>query len=555
MVPTWNYWDELRFKTHCEHWKYISYAGGASTGKSDCAARLIVLEFLADPKNTVIIVSSTTLDSLNRRIYGYCGRYLNESHVAIQFKSYRGNSPYVSFDTKEIQHGIFAVAVKQGDDDKAISTWIGRKARKRFLICIDEATDTSLAIMAALPNLEQAAPFYRCMVIGNSNSKFDLHGVLSTPLNGWGSIDPNVDVKWETTQKDGICLYFSALNSPAIHEQDPEKKKILSKVFITEANLAEKQLKYGKDSDGYYRFVLGFWKASSSDSVVISKEFLTKFDVYKRAEWLGASPLQVVGGLDPAFSTGGDKCLLRLAYLGQDISGQIVLDFRGQELLFEIPIKANSSDAAEIQISKQVIAILNNYNCPLQNLAVDASGQGRALGGTLFLQARAARPPIKIYTVRAGSNVDKSFDVVPKTKHELWFDFRKFVETGSIKGLDYVSGEQFATRMIIQNVKTLKQEIESKHDYKRRMGSIMPSLAHSPDEADACTLALQAAIMNYGFTPGQRREVPRMAPSVMQEIAQWKANVKQVQEEHAMELMDIPVADFKSGLVIGKSSI
>jgi hypothetical protein len=552
MVPTWNYWDERRFRAHCEPWKYISYAGGASTGKSDCAARLADLEFIGDPLNTVVIVTSTTLDSLNRRIYGYCIRYLNEAAIPIKYRAYRGNSPHVLYDPTEMQHGIFAVSVKSGDDERAISTWIGRKARKRFIVVVDEATDTPVSILSAFPNLEQAAPFYRCMVIGNSNSKYDLHGVLSTPINGWGSVDPNRDTQWETTQKGGLCLYFSALESPAIHETDPKKKAILSKVFITEDSLKEKKQKYGTDSDAYYRFVLGFWRVASGDNVVISKEFLNKFDVYKRAEWLGVEPLRVVAGLDPAFSTGGDKCILRLAHLGQDVNGNVLLDFKGQDLLFEIQISARSGDSAEIQIAKQVVDILGRYGCPLYCLAVDASGQGRALGGTLFLQARASRPPLKIFTVRqSAGGIEKSFDVIPKTKHELWFDFRRFVECNSVRGIDYVAAEQFCTRMIIQNVKTLKQEIESKHDYKKRMGAIMPSLAHSPDEADACTLALQSAIINYGFHPGQTRDIPRVAPAVVQEIAQWKANVKAVQEAHAKKDTGIPVADFKGELNFG----
>jgi hypothetical protein len=108
---------------------------------------------------------------------------------------------------------------------------------------------------------------------------------------------------------------------------------------------------------------------------------------------------------------------------------------------------------------------------------------------------------------------------------------------------------------VIQNPKTLRQEIESKLDFKKRMAAIMPSLAHSPDEADACTLALQSAIINYGFHPGQTRDVPQVAPSVLQEIAHWKSQVRAVQQEHMSPQRSIPVADFKGGMVIPKSSL
>ena len=115
----------------------------------------------------------------------------------------------------------------------------------------------------------------------------------------------------------------------------------------------------------------------------------------QKAEWLGLRSLQVVGGLDPSFSTGGDDCILRLAYLGQSISGEQVLDFRGEDLLFKIMISAQSRDSIEIQITNQVLRILNQFGCELHNVAIDASGQGRALGGTLQLGAKVARPLLR----------------------------------------------------------------------------------------------------------------------------------------------------------------
>ena len=254
-----------------------------------------------------------------------------------------------------------------------------------------------------------------------------------------------------------------------------------------------------------------------------------------------------MAGLDPAFSSGGDKCILRLGYLGQTVDGDVVLDFRGHDLLFDLPISASSGDAAEIQISKQVTDILNKYGCPIHHLVIDASGQGRALGGTIQLYSKSVRPPIKIYNVRTGNQKDKSFDVVPKTRHELWFDIRKYVESGNIRGVDSIALGQITNRLVIRNEKTGKMELESKADYKKRMGAIMPSMAHSPDEADALSLCLQSAIINFGFYPGQRREVPAVQPGALQEIAIWKQGVKAVQENHMQrELAGYPTADFSS---------
>lgn len=564
-IKTYHYWTERRFRAHCEGHPYMSWAGCAASGKSYDAAKVVVLWWLANPRHRAAMIASTTLTAVSRRIWGYAIKHLNNLAVKMPYVYTAGNSPQVLYPVqkdeeggkkgKDTLHGIFAAAAKQGDDESAISGFLGTHPDEALLLILDEATDLPVALLNALANLKSSEKPFQLIAIGNSNSIHDLHGALSTPKDGWPQIDPKATTRWETTYKGGICLYFNAYESPAIFEQDPVKKKILSPLLPTENTIKAAEETYGKDSINFYRFTLGFWRSASVDSVVMSKEFLIQHNLQAGVEWLGMEPLKPVAGLDPAFSTGGDKCILRLGYLGQDINGNMVLDFKGERLLFEIKISAVSRDSAELQISRQVVEILRKYGVPLHHLCLDASGQGRALGGTLALQDNSGRQPIKIYTVRTGSGVDKSFDVIPKTKHELWLDFRKFSEHGNIKGLDGVAAAQFYNRLVIQNPKTLRQEIESKVDFKKRIAAIMPTLAHSPDEADACTLCLQAAIINFGFSPGQKREVPTASPSVIQEIAQWKAGVRAVQQEHTTGVMEYPKADFKSGLVLPKQTI
>jgi hypothetical protein len=511
-IDTFNYWDEWRFRTHCEHWKHISYAGGAGTGKSLTGAKIAVLYWLADPKNRAVIVASTTLESLNSRIFGYCIDLLNNMAVKLPFKYYRGNTPKIVYNQDEIQHGIFAIAAKQGSDDKAISSWIGRHPKRGILITLDESTDLMHNILGALPNLAAGVEEYQCVGIGNSNSKFDLHGALSTPKNGWENVDPMVDTQWETQMKDGTCLFFSCYNSPAIHEADPIKKAKLSKFLLNEETLREKEETLGKDSDLFYRFVLGYWKNTSTDRTIMSEQFLRGFNIKDKAEWSGIFPLKRVAGLDAAFSTGGDRCLLRIAILGQTIDGGVVLDYRGNDYLYHIRIKATSDKSAELQIAEQVCDILIREGVDISDLAVDANGQGRALGGTIFLEMTkrtgALKEPLKVYSTKGGTNVANSFGMIIKTYQDLWMDVRKYVEHNQIKGLDPIAAAQFSLRQIIQDSKTLKQRLESKSEFKKRMTAAMPSLAHSPDEADSAALCLQAAIHNHGFALGQRKDLP-----------------------------------------------
>ena len=84
-VDTWNYWSERRFRTHCEGWDTIGYAGGAGTGKSYDSAKLAILFWLANPRKRSVLVMSTTLEALSSRIYGYVLRFVQK--LAIEFSN------------------------------------------------------------------------------------------------------------------------------------------------------------------------------------------------------------------------------------------------------------------------------------------------------------------------------------------------------------------------------------------------------------------------------------------------------------------------------------
>lgn len=506
-LPTWHYWKERRFREFCEDYKYISWAGGASTTKSYDAGELGYLEWMSYPKGKTVLFASTTLNSLERRIWGYVLKCLKESQVSFKYHYSRSKPPQVLYNRDDLQHGMFAVAAKKGDDDQAISDWIGRHPTHGLTLFLDEGTDMPIAGLGAMPNLEKGqAGQFKCVIIGNSNSKYDLHGIMSTPKNGWESIDPMKDNKWQTTQDKGICLFFNCYESPAIYETNPEKKALLSKFLITKKQIEQDERTLGKNSVKFYRFTLGFWMADGTESTVISRSFLKNFTATAKTEWSPYTRLKVLGGLDPAFSYGGDKCILRLAYFGFDINGQYVLDYKGGELLFDIKPQANSDKSIELQIVDECLAILKEFNVSLKDFGIDCSGQGRALAEVFRLRLGTIDHPLKLYSVQSFSvnKVKKAAAVQDMTmisNYELWYDLRRFIETNNIRGLDLVTVNQLVTRLVVEeNGKVI---LEKKADYRKRMGAISPTLAASPDEADGASIVLQVAMRNYGFYPGQ----------------------------------------------------
>lgn len=525
---TFNYWMERIFREHCNHeTELFTLAGGGGIGKTQAAAYLACIFWMSLPKKRAVVVTSTTLVSLKKRIYGFILRALQECVVKVPTQILNSPPPSINPDPPDFIHGIFGVAAKEGTDEKAIKDIIGHHPKNAFLLILDEAPDMPVAIMNAIPNMKKALEDrFQAIAIGNSASTMDLHGALSTPKVGWENIDPAKDFRWETTYPNGICLYFNPYDSPAIHETDPVKKAALSKFLMTEKKLIDAERTEGKDSDNFWRMTMGFWKHRSTEKTIVSESFLKDYDPTRPAEFSGRHPLAICAGLDPAFSSGGDKCILRLGVLGHHVNGKMVIDFRGQHFIFVIRILANTGKSAEIQIADEVIRICKLYNVPLNTLCIDASGQGRGLADVIHLRSEGSLIPTKIFSTNLGNRAIQTPDMVISSAHEMWFKGREFISNLQVYGLDPLAYGQLHSRLIHE--KNGKKVLEKKDEYKKRMSAISSLLGRSPDEADAAMLCIQSAVLHHGFFPGQTREVIRYAD---EDSRKFDIAVRQYQEQ------------------------
>jgi hypothetical protein len=512
-VRSWHHWLDSVIEAHCSGYKQIVLAGGAACGKSFDVALVALVWYLSNPRNNAAVISSTTLDSLETRIWGYVVKLFNEAVLPLPVEYLRSRPPKImSKKLPDKIHGLFAVAIRQGEENNVLSTLIGRHPNKGIMIVLDEATDMNASILGALPNLEQGVEFCQVWAIGNSSSKHDLHGAMATPKLGWDSIDPMKDFIWETNRRGGVCVYFNPYDSPAILDPDPVKRAILSKFLITQEGIAEKADSYGESSTAFWRFVMGFWPRGTGDGVLVSEQFLTEVNATAITEWSGLQKLVVVGGLDPEIKADSSGCILRFAILGQEISGRIVLDFRGEELIFRIKIENRDDISSEMQLATQVAQLLKQYNCKLQDLAIDCTGLGRGLGELIRMVYGSIDHPLRVISVRetaarrgvlgAGA---ASARALPVSSSELWLDMREYIQKQSVRGLDTKTINQLTSRFVF--VKNNKFVLETKKDFVTRMRVIDPRIAHSPDEADAAALCIQIAKMNYGWYPGELRAI------------------------------------------------
>ena len=505
-IPTWNYWTERRFAAHCEGHKIIVMAGGANCGKSYDAAKLAILFWLANPTARTTLIASTTLTDLDSRIWGYLKRFHQPGPKGAQVELpgvlYTSPPPKILFSKADTIHGMFAVPLQKGTPKKTASTLIGRHPDEGFLAVIDEGTDVSPGFMEAVPNWEKS-PFFQMIVIGNSDSMYDPHGILSRPVEGWHTVDPDYDSEWPT--KQGICLYFDCYQSPAIHEKDPKKKDLLSRFLFTEEGIAQAAREYGDNSPRFWRFTRGFWPSEDSLQTILTAVMIDKFRAQEGARWNTHSQIYMLAGLDPAFTASGDECILRFAKLGIAENGRWTLDYLGERGILNLIIDATTPEPAEYQILHQARRHCEEMGVDPENLAVDVWGGGSGLGAIFqknwsehIYNVASAGIPSNAPTNESGTELAK--DVYDRRITELWFSMQRFVLADQIRGLDDISCEQFCTRQYTWKGK--KFSIETKEDYKLRMGKV-DNRYKSPDRADAACLILDLARQFYRFVPGK----------------------------------------------------
>jgi len=223
----WHPWIDRALKSFCDY-NWVTWAGPAASAKSFNASLIGLLFWLEFPEGTSVIMASTTRDALARRLW----YYIQDLHTRIRPRPDLtiGQALYSEYMIRlragDKKNGIFGLAIEDGPVEEALHDLIGYH-NTRVLLVVDEAQGTREAIFQATDNLAKN-PEFKCLLLGNAESREDPHGRFSEPLGGWISVDPESSEQWETrggpAKGLGCCVFFDGRKSPAITEPDGERK-------------------------------------------------------------------------------------------------------------------------------------------------------------------------------------------------------------------------------------------------------------------------------------------------------------------------------------------
>ena len=450
----------------------VILAGPASYSKTFGASLFACIFWMCSPAKTGVLGCSTTYRGLKERFWTEVRTLYNKA-VPITGKLGRVVDSDIMIQTEkgDMRHGIFGLAVAQGEEQKAIDRIIGFHPR-RILVVADELTGIPWAIIKALSNLFTAKQKALFIGLGNPSFIFDSHGKMCEPKDGWGSVTVDSD-RWET-KRGGVCLHFDGLKSPNIIA-----KKTVYPFLLTQEDIDRTAREYGYDSPEMWRMRRGFWCPEGTTKTVLNDSLIRKFQAMEKCVWEGAT--QRWASLDPAFE-GGDRCVLRFGRTGKSDANVDTLEF--EEMLI-IKVSVISRDPIHYQIARRVREECIARSVDVRNFGMDVTGEGGGLASIIaeewspgFHQVEFGGKPsdLPVSEVNRKPCNKEYLDKVT----ELWFSFRTGVMLNQIRGLDADTALEFCSRLYTVDGVTW---VESKREMKARPG------ARSPDLADnACIM-------------------------------------------------------------------
>jgi hypothetical protein len=469
--------------------KYLAIGGSASSGKSHTMAAWGIIQWLCQPRDTLVLMTSTTLREARKRVWGSVMSLLSVIEGApIKIRDSIGNAAYVDENGTLIERaGLSLIAAERSKTRDAIGKIIGIK-QKRVIMIGDELSELSESILqAGLTNLSKN-PFFQMIGMSNPNSRFDAFGVWSEPKKGWESIDTQTADEWRT-KWGGKYIRLDGERSPNI---------VLGEVkypwLPTAEKLEEDRLLLGAESRGYMRMVRAIFFDSDETTGIYSEAEMAKSGALGDVDW--AEKPTVVAGVDPAFTNGGDRTILYTAEVGYARNGQYVCKLG--EAIHLNDDASNKAIPRTYQIVHQIIDHCKRRNISANNVALDSTGAGAPFCDVLAGEWESSFMRVTFGGKASDKRVSMNSQLTGAELYtnrvsELWFVGKELMRTRQIYGVSSDLAQEMCARNY-DMVKTgsLKVKIESKIEFKARFG-------RSPDLADAAFLALDCARQRMGL--------------------------------------------------------
>lgn len=511
----WHRWaTDLILPQLCRSRARVGIFGPSSSGKSSICALTALTLYYSSPENTTVIVSSTTKDDLEGRIWGEIKRLHSEAKDRFDFLPGHliESKQIISTDGKgeeggrDLRNGIMGVPVRKGGSWVGLGSIVGRK-NDNMIAVSDELHLMNEGFLDSLANLE-SNPKFRMWQLGNLNELSSQLGQACEPELGWDSVnDSEVSRVYTTRWQNGTAVQLVGQDSPNLDYPEGQEPfpKIIGRDYIQRC-----AHNYGIDTPLYNMFAAGKIPRGTLENRVITKAVCLRHNAFEEVIW-GHEPPKKLYGADLSYTAEhGDRTVGRPFAFGRDSEGN--LRFAPLERPLVYTPNDRSSGSIEEQLAAQMMAECKRLGIPPENVFFDGTGRSSFTAAVMRLWSTSVNP------VEFGGNATarpnfvgrryqedrdtraKKGDLLPchevfgKFVTELWFAFRYLVEADQCRNLDEETVKEASLRLWILT-KGNRMDVEPKREMKLRLG-------RSPDLADCFVVGLEGA-RRMGFALGK----------------------------------------------------
>lgn len=472
----WSDWVDLLIHAWCNY-KWITVIGHQRASKSYTMAFACLLDYCADPANTLTSMGTVTFDGLRIRMWSDLQRAAETARIKFPF-TYRNTTNEMRVYPTEFRGDssqkfqIMGMALNNSKDAEGRIRG-GHAPRRRLFL--DEAENIADPIYEAMIN-PMSAPDAKCAMLCNPMEKISKFGQRCEPRDGWESVSPT-SLMWETKASGGVCIHLDGLQSPNIKAG---KNKFIG--LLTQENIDEVLRMYGENSVQWWSLIRGWFPPDGLVSRIFPAntiEKMRKTIVFDFKPMKGAT-------MDPAFE--GDDPVLHLFDLGPVKRGDRMMSVNFTHSTVIRYQNGPEFEPKEYQLAHQIMQLCKEHGVKPEHYIQDTTGNGR--GVFAILQKEWSKD---VQGVNYGGKATernlradddrKCEDVFKYYVSELWGRAAEFGAEGLIGGLDNLD-EKTKTDLTARRYKLVPGDkgklilAEPKAEMKNRLG-------RSPDFGDA----------------------------------------------------------------------
>jgi len=401
--------------------------------------------------------------------------------------------------------GIILMAAGKADAEEASKELLGIK-NPNVVIGADEDNELGDGILKTVYENMTSNDRLNFSGMANPDKLTDTFADLCEPVGGFKTIT-EADYEWKT--KYGKCIRFDAEQSPRIMEE---------KGFTDEERAAGKVSKFfwqpdqgycdriaenrgGKRSRGYFRFVKAFWcPDGSANSIYSEAEFMSGCALDDREPQWDSNPV-TLGGLDPAFSRGGDRSQSAYGKVGTVNSRDHLHVVYEQAIEEDI---RNKSVTLTHQTVRGWKKLSEEWGVRPIHAIMDSTGAGTPFGHVVDTEWSPAVQKVNFKGKASDRTVIfRNQDCKFYNKNsELWIQPKEFIRSNQISGISKELMAELVEREY-HDKESSTLRVESKEDAKKR-------LKRSPDRADAFLLLVEKAVTMGYFKSEEVKKVSKM---------------------------------------------